>query len=83
MNTTELIRKKRDGQLLNNDEIEYLISNFTAGNIPDYQISALLMAILLKGMSSAETSALTNSMLNSGKTIDLSSLKGFKIYFNF
>ncbi|MEJ2104273.1 MAG: thymidine phosphorylase [Ignavibacteriaceae bacterium] len=79
MNTTELIRKKRNGQQLGKDEINFLISNFTAGNIPDYQISALLMSILLKGMNTAETSALTNSMLNSGKIIDLSSLKGFKI----
>ena len=79
MNTTELIRKKRNGQQLDKNEIEYLISNFTAGNIPDYQISALLMAILLKEMSPTETAALTNSMLNSGKIIGLSSIKGLKI----
>ncbi|MGB5847190.1 MAG: hypothetical protein WBH40_01815 [Ignavibacteriaceae bacterium] len=49
------------------------------GNIPDYQFSALLMAILLKGMNDSETAALTNSMLNSGKVNDLSSFKGRKI----
>jgi len=79
MNTTELIRKKRNGNQLNKDEINYLINNYTNGKIPDYQLSALLMAILLKGMNSIETAALTNSMLNSGKIIDLSSFNGFKI----
>lgn len=79
MNTVELIRKKRDGKSLDRSEIEHVIKNFTGGSIPDYQISALLMAILLKGMNSAETEALTSIMLNSGKVLDLSSLKGFKI----
>lgn len=79
MNTIELIRKKRNGLQLNKFEIEYLIENYTKGRIPDYQISALLMAILLKGMGPKETAALTNSMLNSGKIINLSSIKGFKI----
>jgi len=79
MNTIELIRKKRNGLQLNKAEIEYLIENYTNRSIPDYQFSALLMAILLKGMNPDETAALTNSMLNSGKIIDLSSFKGFKI----
>jgi pyrimidine-nucleoside phosphorylase len=79
MNTTELIRRKRNGLQLNKEEIEYLIKNYTNGIIPDYQLSALLMAILLKGMSPKETAALTNSMLNSGKIINLSPFKGFKI----
>jgi pyrimidine-nucleoside phosphorylase len=79
MNTVELIRKKRDGKSLNKNEIDGVIQNFTRGSIPDYQISALLMAILLKGMNSAETAALTSTMLNSGKVLDLSSIKGFKI----
>jgi pyrimidine-nucleoside phosphorylase len=79
MNTIELIRKKRNGLQLNEEEIDYLIKNYTKEIIPDYQLSALLMAILLNGMSTTETAALTNSMLNSGKIIDLSLLKGFKI----
>jgi pyrimidine-nucleoside phosphorylase len=79
MNTTELIRKKRNGNQLNKDEINYLINNYTNGKIPDYQLSAFLMAVLLKGMNPDETTALTNSMLNSGKIINLSSLKGFKV----
>jgi len=79
MNTVELIKKKRDGKAFTNDEISFLISHYTAGHIPDYQFSALLMAILLRGMIPSETAALTNSMLNSGKIIDLSSLKGYKV----
>ncbi len=79
MNTVELIKKKRDGEIFNSDEIGFFINQFTIGNIPDYQFSALLMAILLKGMNPSETAALTDSMLNSGKIINLSSLKGYKI----
>ncbi|MDZ7625573.1 MAG: hypothetical protein U5J96_14155 [Ignavibacteriaceae bacterium] len=79
MNTVELIKKKRDGKTFTNDEISFLINQFTKGKIPDYQFSALLMAILLKGMNASETAALTNSMLNSGKIINLSSLKGYKV----
>jgi pyrimidine-nucleoside phosphorylase len=79
MNTVELIKKKRNGKALGTDEVSYLVSQYTSGKIPDYQFSALLMAILLKGMNTKETSALTNSMLNSGKIINLSSLRGLKI----
>ena len=79
MNTVDLIKKKRDGISFSSDEINFLIDQFTRGNIPDYQFSALLMAILLKGMNSSETAALTDSMLNSGKIINLSSLKGKKV----
>jgi pyrimidine-nucleoside phosphorylase len=79
MNTVELIKKKRDGYAFSDDEISFLINRYTSGDIPDYQFSALLMAILLKGMNTSETAALTNSMLNSGKTINLSSIKGYKV----
>jgi len=79
MNTVELIKKKRDGKSFTDDEISFLINQFTRGKIPDYQFSALLMAILLKGMNASETAALTNSMLNSGKIINLSSLKRYKV----
>ena len=79
MNTVDLIKKKRDGKVLEAEEIKFLIGNYTNGQIPDYQFSALLMAILLKGMNSTETAVFTNSMLNSGKTIDLATLKGSKI----
>ncbi len=79
MNIVELIKKKRDGKAFNTDEMKFLINQFTGGKIPDYQFSALLMAIYLKGMNTVETSALTNSMLNSGKIINLTSLKGNKV----
>jgi pyrimidine-nucleoside phosphorylase len=79
MNIVELIKKKRDGKSFTADEVRFLIDQFTKGIIPDYQFSALLMAILIKGMNDSETDALTNSMLNSGKIIDLSSLKGKKV----
>lgn len=74
MNPVELIRKKRNGESLSPTEIEYLISNYTKGKIPDYQLSAFLMAAFLKGMSVEETSALTNAMLYSGTVVDLSSI---------
>lgn len=79
MNIVELIKKKRDGKSFSDNEISFLITQFTKTKIPDYQFSALLMAILLKGMSDSETAALTNSMLNSGEIIDLSSLKRKKV----
>lgn len=79
MNTVELIKKKRDGHSFTSDEINFLINHYIKGKIPDYQFSALLMAILLKGMISSETAALTNSMLNSGKIINLPSIKGYKV----
>jgi len=79
MNIVELIKKKRDGKVFSVDEIKYLIDQYTNGNIPDYQFSALLMAIYLIGLNTVETSALTHSMLNSGKIINLSAIKGSKI----
>jgi pyrimidine-nucleoside phosphorylase len=79
MNIVELIKKKRDGKVFIADEMKFLINEFTGGKIPDYQFSSLLMAIYLKGMNTDETAALTNSMLNSGKIINLTSLKGHKV----
>ena len=79
MNVADLIRKKRDGYALEKDEIDFLVSNYTKNKIPDYQFSAFLMAAYLKGMNSKETSYLTNSMLNSGKVLNLSSIAGVKI----
>jgi pyrimidine-nucleoside phosphorylase len=79
MNTVQLIRKKRNGEKLSGEEIKYLIDGYTKKKIPDYQFSALLMAIVLNGMSKEETSALTEAMLHSGKVVDLSSIKGVKV----
>ncbi len=79
MNTVELIKKKRDGKTLTGDEISFLVENYTRKKIPDYQFSAFLMAAFLNGLNKRETSALTNSMLYSGKVLDLSDIAGTKI----
>ncbi|MBL7574946.1 pyrimidine-nucleoside phosphorylase [Peptoniphilus asaccharolyticus DSM 20463] len=79
MNTYEIIEKKKEGQKLSAEEIKYIVDGYTNGNIPDYQVSALLMAICLKGMDVDETFNLTNSMIESGNTIDLSKIEGKKV----
>ena len=79
MNPVEIIRKKRNGKTLTSVEIEFLIKNFTKKKIPDYQLSAFLMASFINGLNKNETSALTRSMIYSGTVIDLSSIDGIKI----
>ena len=79
MNIVELIRRKRNGDVLTGGEINYLITAYTSQKIPDYQFAAFLMAAFLKGLNKEETSALTESMINSGKTINLNSIKGSKV----
>jgi pyrimidine-nucleoside phosphorylase len=79
MNTTELIRKKRNKENLTKDEILFLINNYTKGKIPDYQFSAFLMAVYFNGMSKEETSALTEAMLYSGKVLNLNSINRAKV----
>ena len=75
---TEVIRKKRDGFALSTAEIKEFITRYTSGDIPDYQMSALLMAIYCRGCNDQETAALTDVMLHSGEVVDLSSVKRFK-----
>jgi len=75
----DVIRKKRDGVELTQQEIEALVSAYTRGDIPDYQISAWLMAVVLRGVSRPETAALTDAMLRSGEILDLSSLSAKKV----
>ncbi len=75
----DIIRKKRDGHPLNQDEIKYMISGYVSGNIPDYQMSAWLMAVYFKGLDDAETSWLTDAMMRSGELIDLSAIPGIKV----
>ena len=79
MHTVDLILKKREGLALSREEIKYIIENYTAGKIPDYQISALLMAIYFKEMNDEEAKDLANEMANSGDMIDLSSIPGVKV----
>jgi pyrimidine-nucleoside phosphorylase len=75
----DIIEKKRDGYTLTEKEIAYLISGYTNNDIPDYQISALLMAIYFNGMTNEEAAFLTKAMLYSGDIIDLSAIKGVKV----
>jgi pyrimidine-nucleoside phosphorylase len=79
MRAVDLIRKKRDSGEHSREEIEFLISGYTRGDIPDYQMAAWLMATWLRGLSLGETAALTEAMLHSGEVLDLSALAGKKV----
>ena len=79
MRMYDLITKKRDGGELSKEEIDYMITEYVAGNIPDYQMSAMLMAIFLKGMSEMETLNLTMACAHSGDMVDLSGIEGIKV----
>lgn len=79
MNMVDIIEKKKNEEILNDKEIAYFIENYTNEKVPDYQVSALLMAIVLNGMNIEETTSLTNHMLHSGDLIDLSSIDGIKV----
>jgi len=75
----EIIKAKRNGRELESQQIEEFILGYAHGSIPDYQMSALLMAIYFKGMSQQETLALTKAMLHSGEVVDFSKIPGFKV----
>lgn len=79
LNVVDLIVKKRDGHALQPDQIRALVDAYTRGDVPDYQMSAFLMAALLRGLDSVETFALTESMLCSGEVVDLSNVAGIKV----
>lgn len=79
MRIVDIIDKKRDGGALSTAEINFFISKYTTGEIPDYQISALLMAIYFQGMTEKECADLTTAMINSGEQIDLSEIDGIKV----
>jgi len=79
MRTVDLIQRKRDGEELAPEEIEFLVNGYTNGEIPDYQTSAFLMAVFYSGMTDREVSRLTECMLHSGETVDLSSIPGVKV----
>jgi pyrimidine-nucleoside phosphorylase len=74
MRVYEIICKKKRGQALTNDEIKFVVNGFTNGDVPDYQMSALLMAICFNGMTAEETAALTMAMVDSGERVDLTEL---------
>src|SRR5438105_5841976 len=77
--TVDVIRKKRDGVELSRTEIEYLVRGYTSGEIPDYQVAAWLMSAVIRGLTRAETAALTDAMLRSGEVLDLSEFSAKKI----
>jgi len=79
MRPLDLIRKKRDGGELSSDEIGFLVRAYTDDEIPDYQMAAWLMAVVIRGMTRPELSALTSAMLHSGEVLDLSDLPGAKV----
>jgi pyrimidine-nucleoside phosphorylase len=79
MRTVDLIQRKRDGKELAPEEIEFLVEGYTSGEIPDYQMSSFLMAVFFSGMSDREVSRLTECMLRSGDTVNLSAVPGIKV----
>ncbi|HHW47250.1 MAG TPA: pyrimidine-nucleoside phosphorylase [Clostridiaceae bacterium] len=79
MRMYDIIKKKRDGGVLTDEEIKFFVEGYTNGRIPDYQAAALMMAIYFKGMNDHETSMLTKYMAESGDMVDLSSIPGIKV----
>ncbi len=79
MRMYDLIVKKRDGGVLSKEEIAFMIDEYTAGNIPDYQMSAMMMAVYFRGMNESETLNLTMAMAHSGEMLDLSGIRGVKV----
>ncbi|QPW47068.1 pyrimidine-nucleoside phosphorylase [Bacillus thuringiensis] len=79
MRMVDLIAKKRDGQALTTEEINFIVEGYTNGDIPDYQVSSLAMAIFFQDMNDQERADLTMAMVNSGDTIDLSAVEGVKV----
>lgn len=79
MRAYDIIYKKRNGEKLNKEEINFFVGSFTKGEIPDYQAAAFLMALFLRGMNGKETSLLTEAMSESGEKLDLSSVPGMKV----
>jgi pyrimidine-nucleoside phosphorylase len=79
MRMYDIILKKRNGNELTDEEIDFFVQGYTRDDIPDYQVSALMMAIYFQGMSKRETADLTMSMVKSGKVLDLSGIEGIKV----
>ncbi|MGL5506931.1 MAG: pyrimidine-nucleoside phosphorylase, partial [Paraclostridium sp.] len=79
MRIYDIIKKKRDNEVLSKEEINFFVEKYSKGEIPDYQAASLLMAIYLNKMNKEETAYLTEAMMHSGEVIDLSGIKGIKV----
>ena len=79
MRMYDVIMKKREGKTLTPEEIRFVIRGYTEGSIPDYQMSAFLMAVFFQGMTDEETAVMTLEMAHSGETADLSGIQGMKV----
>ena len=79
MRMYDLIMKKRNGGILTEEEIQFMVSGYTQGQIPDYQMSAMMMAVYFQGMTETETTALTMAMAHSGEMLDLKDIAGVKV----
>ena len=79
IHAAELIRRKRDGERLNADELAELVLEYARGEVPDYQMAAFCMAVYFRGLDGAETFALTDAMIRSGETIALGAALGRKV----
>ena len=79
MRMVDIIERKRNGQKLSAEEIRFFVSGYVSGEVPDYQASAFAMAVYFQGMDAEETAILTDAMMHSGETIDLSAIQGVKV----
>lgn len=79
MRMYDVILKKRNGEALTDEEIRYMVAGYVKGEIPDYQMSAMLMAIYFNGMDDRETAILTDAAARSGDMVDLSPIQGIKV----
>ena len=79
MRTVDLIQRKRNGEELSSEEITWLVNGYTKGEIPDYQVSAFLMAVYYQNMTDVEVGAMVESIIASGERLDLSSISGPKV----
>ncbi|WP_285603677.1 thymidine phosphorylase, partial [Enterococcus faecalis] len=79
MRMVDIIEKKRDGHQLTSEEIQFIINGYTDGSIPDYQVSAFLMAVFYQDMTDEEITQMTLAMVHSGEIVDLSSIEGIKV----
>ena len=79
MDITRIIQKKRDGEALDSVEISAVIDGFVSGDVPEYQVAALAMAIYFQGMDDSETSALTRTLMASGESLDWAGVEGARV----